>query len=242
MSQSFSYHIGKAFDLIPTWVRILVIGLAVAILYSTCTTTLPTEISTPNPTFAVAPAVTPALSSQENAEASRATKLQACQTSITQRRAAYDSLMQEKKYWNAALQLRQCAEILASPELSLLVKDAEVKSHLSKINDPKISLRDKAREIEMLARDYPDVGAQYLKDVPKLIATADRQEAAAMKRSKRSQGVSIGMSKEDVIASSWGRPQRINKTTNAYGTSEQWVYGNGGYLYFDNDSLVSIQN
>jgi hypothetical protein len=39
----------------------------------------------------------------------------------------------------------------------------------------------------------------------------------------------------------WGKPQKVNKTINGYGTSEQWVY-DGGYLYFDNGKLTTIQN
>jgi hypothetical protein len=56
------------------------------------------------------------------------------------------------------------------------------------------------------------------------------------------QGVIIGMTKDAVLKSSWGKPQKINTTTNSYGTREQWVYGNRNYLYFENDILVSIQN
>jgi len=53
--------------------------------------------------------------------------------------------------------------------------------------------------------------------------------------------VRIGMTKE-MCEDSWGKPESINRTTNAYGTSEQWVYGDGNYLYFDNGKLTSIQN
>ncbi len=67
-----------------------------------------------------------------------------------------------------------------------------------------------------------------------------RAEAAEKKR-KRSAGVSIGMSKQDVLDSSWGRPKDINRTTTARGTREQWVY-DGGYLYFEDGVLTSIQN
>lgn len=53
--------------------------------------------------------------------------------------------------------------------------------------------------------------------------------------------VRIGMTKK-MCEDSWGKPESINRTTNAYGTSEQWVYGGGNYLYFDNGKLTSIQN
>lgn len=61
-------------------------------------------------------------------------------------------------------------------------------------------------------------------------------------KSARKQGVRIGMTEEEVLASSWGRPERKNNTTNKYGTRSQWVYGSGNYLYFENGVLTSIQN
>lgn len=53
--------------------------------------------------------------------------------------------------------------------------------------------------------------------------------------------VRIGMTKQ-MCEDSWGKPKSINRTTNTYGTSEQWIYGSGNYLYFDNNKLKSIQN
>jgi hypothetical protein len=71
-----------------------------------------------------------------------------------------------------------------------------------------------------------------------------RQEQKAEAARKKREGVRLGMSPEDVLASSWGMPDKINRTTRASGTSEQWVYRERGegYLYFDNDVLTSIQN
>jgi hypothetical protein len=66
--------------------------------------------------------------------------------------------------------------------------------------------------------------------------------AKAEKARKKKEGVHIGMSEQDVLDSAWGRPNHINRTTNAYGTREQWVYGGRNYLYFKNGELVSIQN
>jgi hypothetical protein len=77
-------------------------------------------------------------------------------------------------------------------------------------------------------------------------APAARRAKPTQKRTSvakpRRSGASIGMSKEEALASSWGRPESVNRTTNAYGTREQWVYGGGNYLYFENGVLTSIQN
>lgn len=68
-----------------------------------------------------------------------------------------------------------------------------------------------------------------------------KKEAEEKARKKR-EGVRLGMSKQDVLDSSWGKPDHINKTTTRYGTHEQWVYGGGNYLYFEDGILTSIQN
>lgn len=60
--------------------------------------------------------------------------------------------------------------------------------------------------------------------------------------SKKS-GVRIGMTAKAVLEkSSWGEPKGVNKTSTRYGTEEQWVYGDGNYLYFKNGKLTAIQN
>lgn len=51
---------------------------------------------------------------------------------------------------------------------------------------------------------------------------------------------SIGMDKEQVTAV-MGEPSKINRTVTAFGTSEQWIYGKGTYLYFDSGILTSWQ-
>lgn len=68
------------------------------------------------------------------------------------------------------------------------------------------------------------------------------QQAADEARFRRKQGVSVGMTKERVLQSSWGRPARVNRTTTVHGTREQWAYDRGNYLYFNEAGfLTSIQ-
>ena len=52
--------------------------------------------------------------------------------------------------------------------------------------------------------------------------------------------INIGMMPEQTMAS-WGEPQNINRTMNALGVTEQWVYGLGQYVYFRDGKLSSIQ-
>ena len=72
-----------------------------------------------------------------------------------------------------------------------------------------------------------------------------KKEMAEEKARRKREGVSLGMTQEDALASSWGKPHHINRTTTLTGEREQWVYQRGvrnNYLYFDNDILTAIQN
>jgi len=55
-------------------------------------------------------------------------------------------------------------------------------------------------------------------------------------------GVTIGMTKDRVLKSNWGKPINVNRTTTSRGVREQWVYGGQNYLYFENGILTAIQN
>lgn len=50
----------------------------------------------------------------------------------------------------------------------------------------------------------------------------------------------IGMTEQEVCASSWGYPKKQNTTTTANGTRVQWVY-DFGYIYFTNGVVTAIQ-
>lgn len=50
----------------------------------------------------------------------------------------------------------------------------------------------------------------------------------------------VGMTEEEVLNSTWGEPKQKNKTTYEWGTSEQWVYSNNRYIYFDNGIVTAI--
>ena len=51
----------------------------------------------------------------------------------------------------------------------------------------------------------------------------------------------IGMTADEVKASNWGSPQKINKTTYEWGTTEQWCYPNNEYIYFEDGIVTAIQ-
>lgn len=136
----------------------------------------------------------------------------------------------------AAEAKRMCVD-----EVALLVKQA---------SDELKSGKAEAARRTMEACDGKLQDPVALALVEKIKPLADKAEAkrvaadvAAEKARRKREGVSLGMSMQDVLDSSWGKPERVNRTTNAYGTDEQWVYsGSRGYLYFKNGALTSIQN
>jgi hypothetical protein len=52
--------------------------------------------------------------------------------------------------------------------------------------------------------------------------------------------VYIGMNAA-MVRASWGRPNYINETLTADGRRQQWVYGPGTYVYFENGRVTTIQ-
>lgn len=56
-------------------------------------------------------------------------------------------------------------------------------------------------------------------------------------------GIKVGMTADQVrSARHWGRPERVNTTTGAYGTREQWVYWGNRYVYFQRGIVTAIQH
>lgn len=229
MSNSVSYKIGRWVGRLPNWGKITLVMLILLVLYRSCAVDAIQQSNEKN-----------AVASNATLIAENAKKL--CKDTIEEKKQHYADLTIKKQHWEAANSIRSCAERLESTELKNLVKDAEIASHLSVINNPKNPPRNRAEAMQKIATDYPEAGAKYIAQADKLIAEADKKDLEIEKKRKKSEGVRVGMSQEDVVASSWGKPQKINTTTNAYGTREQWVYGGGNYLYFENDKLVTIQN
>ena len=54
------------------------------------------------------------------------------------------------------------------------------------------------------------------------------------------QELRIGMD-EAMVRAAWGSPRDVNRTITARGTREQWVYGDGRYVYFDDGIVTVIQ-
>ena len=50
----------------------------------------------------------------------------------------------------------------------------------------------------------------------------------------------IGMTAQEVLQSTWGKPKDINKTTYSWGVKEQWCYSGYRYIYLEDGIVTSI--
>lgn len=71
---------------------------------------------------------------------------------------------------------------------------------------------------------------------------ARKAERACKRKGYEKGSAQIGMSKADNLECGWGQPRDVNRTITARSTREQWVYGAGEYLYFENGRLTAIQD
>lgn len=85
-------------------------------------------------------------------------------------------------------------------------------------------------------RDYGRFEENFFTEDPKKIYKWSSEVWTAIEEEK----VFIGMTAEQARMS-WGKPKEINKTITGNVEHEQWVYGSGSYLYFDNGILTGIQ-
>lgn len=160
----------------------------------------------------------------------------------------YRRLMTASKFSEAARSLGDCHVLIADAELRALKQDAEQRGYLATGLNTKLTPDARLTALESLRKDYPEAAKPHEALIASLEskvaqlrdAERKRQEAAELAQRRR-EGVQLGMTQERVTQSSWGKPRKINRTTNIHGTHEQWVY-DGGYLYFQDGILTSIQN
>jgi hypothetical protein len=156
----------------------------------------------------------------------------------------YQDLINLKYYSLASLKLIGCS-VRFPEKYKDLADEAEVKSYEQVINDKNKSSQNRLDDLNKLIERFPIQAKKYEELKKSLGISVEKERKASeikLANLKKSQGVSIGMTQEEVLASNWGKPSRVNKTTTARRSSEQWVYGSGSYLYFEEGLLVSIQH
>lgn len=107
---------------------------------------------------------------------------------------------------------------------------------------------DSLKKIELIKKELPRADKEYIKESKEKYGVnlpqtyfepgdTTKKEIQTIKKEPK-----IGMTKDEAIDSTWGKPSDINKTTTKYGTHEQWVYSGNRYLYFEGDELTTIQD
>ena len=86
-----------------------------------------------------------------------------------------------------------------------------------------------------------DAFKKYSDEVYRPIVIDKDFERAKKEAENEKKEPEIGMTKEEVLDSTWGAPKDKNITETANGTSEQWVYSTSRYIYFDNGKVTAIQ-
>lgn len=129
-------------------------------------------------------------------------------------------------YFNAFENTLNCND-----DYTICTSDDENYSSTYNFYDDKIILKRHNKNPASWELDYVDVEETYYKisnsiELPKERETLDGKPK-------------IGMTTEEVLNSTWGKPKKINKDTYSWGVKEQWVYDNG-YIYFKNGIVTSI--
>jgi len=91
---------------------------------------------------------------------------------------------------------------------------------------------------------YTDDGIDALEERKEIRNEAEPIKARreqAQKQERLDNVPKIGMTADEVRKTNWGEPDKINKTTYSWGTTEQWCYNNYRYIYFDDGIVTAIQ-
>lgn len=168
-------------------------------------------------------------------------KAEKCKAEVLTASASARKLIDSGKLDEAAATLSNCYDAIRRDEYFSLYREAMTKIDMARLaKTPQRAYRDRYAILDSLWTFTDDLPPALEKERLALrdrIATEDEQKRKA---AKKREGVTIGMSKEEVLESSWGKPRRVNTDVYKSGTREQWVYG-GGYLYFEGDVLTAIQ-
>lgn len=124
--------------------------------------------------------------------------------------------------------------------------DPSAKELAKQFVDQNRSPMDRLAALQKLRAIDPVLADKFEPTRQKLLPLATKQSEDALRRidsANSVMGIKVGMSAAEVLgAKYWGKPTRINHTTGANGTREQWVYGDGRYVYLDRGIVTAIQH
>lgn len=136
-------------------------------------------------------------------------------------------------------------------EVKSIVSDATV-SNIDKLRAiDRVHTFDPAQAQSMKKTVMADVDVKVAKNEKNLDQIRKQREIDNVrlshldKKRKKQEGVSIGMTMQDVLDSSWGRPQHKTSYHSSLGTKTIWQYGEYGQrgsIIFDNGIVTMIRN
>lgn len=135
-------------------------------------------------------------------------------------------------FFNIALAYKDKDRIDETNKEFLYMHTKDMKSILIKLDKVTNPPQAIAEEVERTRNLVEQMFNKTLLDDP----STDNSSSATLKTP------TIGMTKEEVIYSQWGKPIDINRTITSSYTKEQWVYPGYKYLYFEDNILVTIQD
>jgi hypothetical protein len=101
------------------------------------------------------------------------------------------------------------------------------------------------RTREQVLETLPEIEKEKAKEETQLEAKIARMESYGWSEKRINRVLEgyiyIGDTPE-IVLEAWGRPEDVNRTITAYGTTEQWVYGLGCYVYFEDGKVTAIQD
>ncbi|WP_051207780.1 hypothetical protein [Butyrivibrio sp. AE3006] len=88
------------------------------------------------------------------------------------------------------------------------------------------------------SKEYGQIKNQY----HEWYREAAERSAKEKELAERKEEPRLGMTHEQILASSWGEPKKIVTHEYTWGTFEQWIYPKNRYIYFEDGYVSSITN
>jgi len=124
----------------------------------------------------------------------------------------------------------ECAMLPAKTRFQILgLTSGTISAGTMTFSDPAVYYQLQLDDGRTVYARAPMVGVT---DIDPDVAAADCQRRGAPR---------IGMTAKQVEATCWGKPDHVNRRQTASATSEQYVYGDGRFVYFRNGVATSVQ-
>ena len=170
-------------------------------------------------------------------------KIEKCKENLSKADDQYNYYFQKKQYDDALQMLDGCEnEELSLDKYIALANAVHVEKIKTIINSKSKNPTEKLSAYDEFEKSHPKIVLSLNINRVDLLEQSINYAFNKSIKSKSQKGVLIGMTKSEVLQSSWGKPRKINRTITENTVHEQWVYSGSNYLYFDNEYLTSIQN